>query len=169
MARPTPSGRPAEDEPLDQADLALLERIRQLSEIADPMPVDLPERIRFALSLPGLEAEVARLCAEEDQRLLAARAADQSRTITFGSDSLTIMIRIDSNSDGTARVDGWLDPPQRRTIDLRTPGDALLAVADEQGRFAFSQVPRGSVQLTVRAEPEAAGTVRAVIVPALTL
>ena len=169
MTRPTASGRPAEDEPLDETDLALLERIRRLFETADPMPADLPERIRFSLTLTGLEYEVARLSAEEDQRMLAARGAEQSRTITFDSDSLTIMIRIDSNSDGTARMDGWLDPPQRRTIDLRTPGDTLLAVANEEGRFAFSRVPRGSAQLTVRAEQEAAGTVRAVITPPLTL
>ena len=169
MTHPTASGRPAEDEPLDDTDLALLGRIRQLFETADPMPADLPERIRFSLTLSGLEYEVARLSAEEDQRMLAARGAEQSRTITFDSDSLTIMIRIDSNSDGTARMDGWLDPPRRRTVDLRTPGDTLLAVADEQGRFAFSRVPRGSAQLTVRAEQEAAGTARAVITPTLTL
>lgn len=169
MTRPTASGRPAEDEPLDEADLALLERIRRLFENADPMPADLAERIRFSLTLTALEYEVARLSAEEDQRTLAARGAEQSRTIMFDSESLTIMIRIDSNSDGTARMDGWLDPPQRRTIDLRTPGDTLLAVANEQGRFAFSRVPCGSAQLAVRAEQEAAGTVRAVITPPLTL
>jgi hypothetical protein len=169
MTHPTASGRPAEDEPLDETELALLERIQRLFETADPMPADLPERIRFSLTLHGLEYEVARLCAEEDQRMLTARGAEQSRTITFDSDSLTIMIRIDSNSDGTARMDGWLDPPQRCTIDLTTPGDTLLAVANEQGRFAFSRVPRGSAQLTVRAAQEAAGTVRAVITPTLTL
>ncbi len=169
MTHPTASGRPAGDEPLDETDLALLGRIRRLFEAADPVPADLPERIRFSLALPGLEYEVARLSAEEDQRMLAARGAEESRTITFDSDSLTIMIRIESNSDGTARMDGWLDPPQRRTVDLRTPGETLLAVANEQGRFAFSRVPRGSAQLTVRAEQEAAGPVQAVITPPLTL
>ncbi len=54
--------------------------------------------------------------------MLAARGAEQSRTITFDSDSLTIMIRIDSNNDGTARVDGWLAPPQRRGDRDEDPG-----------------------------------------------
>ena len=58
--------------------------------------------------------------AEEDPRLVAARGAEQSRTITFDSDSLTIMIRIDSNKDGTVRIDGWLAPPQRREIEMQT-------------------------------------------------
>ena len=78
------------------------------------MPPDLPERIRFSLALRDLEFEVARLSAEEDQLMLAARGTEQSRTITFDSDSLTIMIRVDSNQDGTARVDGWLAPPHAR-------------------------------------------------------
>ena len=37
----------------------------------DPMPPDLPERIRFSLALRDLEIEVARIAAEEDQRLVA--------------------------------------------------------------------------------------------------
>ena len=107
------------------------------------MPADLPERIRFSLALRDLEIEVARL-AEEDQLTVAARGAEQSRTITFDSDSLTIMIRIDANQDGTVRVDGWLAPPQRREIEMKTAADTLSATSDEQGRFAFARVPRGN-------------------------
>ena len=114
------------------------------------MPADLPERIRFSLALRDLEAEVARLAAEEDPRLLAVRGAEQSRTITFDSDSLTIMIRIDPNRNGTVRVDGWLAPPQCREIEMRTATGTLRVASDEQGRFAFDSVPRGTAQLVVR-------------------
>lgn len=169
MTHPAAPGRPTGDDPLDETDLSILRGIRRLFQAADPMPADLPERIQFSLALPGLEYEVARLSAQEDQRMLAARGAEQSRTITFDSDSLTIMIRIDANSDGTARVDGWLAPPQRRTIDLKTTGDTLLAVADDHGRFVFNRVPHGSAQLIVRAAQEAAGDGQAVITPALML
>jgi hypothetical protein len=79
-----------------------------------PMPADLPERIRFSLAMRDLEGEVARLAAAEQQHLVGARGAERSRTATFDSDSLTIMIRIDSNRDGTVRIDGWLAPAQRR-------------------------------------------------------
>ena len=51
----------------------------------------------------GLEIEVARLTAEDDRSVLAARGAEQSRTITFDSDSLTVMIRIDVNRDAHRR------------------------------------------------------------------
>ena len=112
------------------------------------MPADLPERIRFSLALRDLEIEMARL-AEEDQLTVAARGTEQSRTITFDSDSLTIMIRIEANQDGTARVDGWLAPPQSRDIEMKTATGSLTVASDEQGRFAFARVPHGTAQLIV--------------------
>ena len=102
---PNADGPIGPDEPLDDIDLALLDDIRDLFQAVDPMPADLPERIRFSLALRDLEIEVARLAAEEDLPVLAARSAERSRTVTFDSDSLTIMIRIDANTDGTARVE----------------------------------------------------------------
>ena len=148
MTPPDPGRLPSADDPLDEADFGLLRGIRELFEAADPMPADLPERIRFSLALRDLEIEVARL-AEEDQLTVAARGTEQSRTITFDSDSLTIMIRIEANQDGTARVDGWLAPPQCREIEMKTATGSLTVASDEQGRFAFARVPRGTAQLIV--------------------
>jgi hypothetical protein len=164
---PGPGGRPAADGPLDDGDLEVLGRLRDLYQQADPMPPGLPERIRFALALRDLEVEVARLAAEEDSAAVAARGPEQSRTITFDSDSLTIMIRVSPDRDGTARVDGWLAPPQRREIEMKTVPGSLSAVSDEKGRFAFARVPHGTCQLVVRpAEP---GPGRSVVTPALIL
>jgi hypothetical protein len=162
---PLDADGPPADGPLDEVDLAILDRIRDAFSAADPMPAGLPDRIRFQIALRDLEIEMAQLTAEEDQPVLAARGEEQSRTITFDSDSLTIMIRVDSNADGTARVDGWLAPPQDRTVELKTTAGSLLAQADGQGRFAFSQVPRGTAQLVV----QPAQTGRSVVTPALIL
>lgn len=162
-------GRPSADQPLDDTDLALLDGIRDMFRLADPMPADLPERIRFRLALRDLEIEVARL-ADEQESLAGIRGAEQSRTITFDSDSLTIMIRIDANRDGTVRVDGWLAPPQGREIDMKTTAESLSISSDAQGRFAFARVPRGMAQLVVRPVeqgPDGAG--RSVVTPALIL
>jgi hypothetical protein len=161
-----PGRLPSADEPLDDADFGLLDEIRELFEAVDPMPSDLPERIRFSLALRDLEVEVARL-AQEDQPAVAARGTEQSRTITFDSDSLTIMIRIDANRDGTVRVDGWLAPPQRREIEMKTTADPLTAASDEQGRFVFARVPRGTAQLIVHPAESMSRDARSVITPAL--
>jgi hypothetical protein len=162
-------GWPSPDGPLDDVDIGLLDGIRELYQAIDPMPADLPERIRFSLALRDLEIEVARL-AEEDSPAVAVRGTEQSRTITFDSDSLTIMIRIEGNRDGTARIDGWLAPPQRRELEMKTGADSLTIASDEQGRFAFPRVPRGTAQLVVRpGEPGPDGPGRAVVTPALIL
>jgi hypothetical protein len=165
-----PGRRPSADEPLDDVDFGLLDDIRDLYDVTDPMPADLPERLRFFLALRDLEVEVARLAAAEDQPGLAVRGAEQSRTITFDSDSLTIMIRVDPNPDGTVRVDGWLAPPQRREIELKTSAAPLTVSCDEQGRFAFVRVPRGTAQVIVRPPaPGPGGAGRSVVTPALIL
>jgi hypothetical protein len=170
MTPSDPGGLNRADESLDEVDLELLDGIRDIFQAADPMPADLPERIRFLLALRGLEIEVSRLAAEEHQPFLAARGDELSRTITFDSDSLTIMIRIDPNLDGTARVDGWLAPPQRREIEMKTSADSLTVTSDEQGRFAFARVSRGMAQLVVRPEDsEQSGAGRSVVTPALVL
>jgi len=160
----------ASQEPMDDFDLEILDGIRDLFEHADPMPPDLPERIRFSLAMRGLEAEVARLTAADQDDLVAARGAEHSRTITFDSESLTIMIRIDSNDDGTVRIDGWLAPPQRREIEMQTATDPCRVSSDDQGRFAFISVPRGTARLVVNeAERGNGGSVRPVVTPPLIL
>ena len=141
----------------DDADL--LVAIRDMFEAIDPVPSGLPDRIRLALAFRDLEAEMACFSCANDELAFAARGAEESRIVTFDSDSLTIMIRIDANRDGTARVDGWLAPPQPREIEMKTTADPLSAASDDQGRFAFPSVPRGTARLVVRS----------VITPALIL
>jgi hypothetical protein len=158
-----------DDGQLDDFDLGLLDDIRELYQAVDPMPADLPEQIRFFLSLRDLEIEMARFV-DEEMSAAGVRGAEQSRTITFDSESLTVMIRIDANKDGTVRVDGWLAPPQRRQIEMKTVVDPLRVSSDEQGRFAFDRVPRGTAQLIVRpAEQGPGGAGPAVVTPALIL
>jgi hypothetical protein len=138
MSSRPPTDHGAED-PQDEGDLpggpgdeGLLTMVRSLFEAVDPVPAGLVERIRFSVALAGLEGEVARLAEQEAEvsqlyeheggLALARGAPEESRTITFDSTNLTIMIRIDSNADGTARVDGWLAPPRRCQVRARGHG-----------------------------------------------
>lgn len=168
--KPQDKAGSAADGQLDRFDEEILNQIMDAYAAADPMPTDLPERIRFSLELRDLEIEVARLAARESRPALASRGEEQSRTVTFDSESLTIMIRIDSNGDGTVRVDGWLAPPQRREIEMKTESSPLMACTDDQGRFAFAIVPRGTAQMIVRpAKAGPSGATRSVVTPALVL
>jgi hypothetical protein len=169
MTYPEADGPVSADGTADEADFAVLHRVRQLFEESDPMPADLPGRIRFALALHEIETEMARVAADEDAPVLAVRGEEHSRTITFESDSLAIMIRVGANPDGTARLDGYLDPPDAWRVEISTAAGPLAVLADPEGRFAFGSVPRGRAQLTVRpGRPGSAGD-RAVVTPELIL
>jgi hypothetical protein len=166
--------------------------VSSLFEAVDPVPAGLVERIRFSVALAGIEGEVARLTAGDtelsqlyehpDGVALARGAPEESRTITFDSSDLTIMIRIDSNADGTTRVDGWLAPPRCCQVEIALIGGSLSVAADADGRFAFPSVPRGTVRIIVRpperdSRPDGRGAtdatdateVKSVITPALVL
>lgn len=158
-------------------DGSLLLAVRDFFETVDPMPFDLPERIRFALALHDLEAEVARMARTVNETARVARGAEESRIVTFDSDRLTIMIRIESNPDGTARVDGWLAPPQAHRVEMSMTDNSITAIADELGRFVFHSVPRGTGRLIVRPSvsvddergDDPPYAVKCVITPALSL
>jgi hypothetical protein len=139
----------AHEQPLDDFDFEILDGIRALCERVDPMPAELPERVRFSLAMRGLESEVARLVIEEDPRLVGARGTEESRTVTFDSASLSIVIRIEENKNGSVRIDGWLAPPQPRDIEMQTSAETLSVCSDDQGRFAFAEVPQGTARLVV--------------------
>jgi hypothetical protein len=152
--------------------------IKSMFEAADPVPAGLVDRIRLSVALAGLngdlESELARLTVQE--AALARGAPEESRTITFDSSSLTIMIRIDANADGTVRVDGWLAPPRRCRVEMTMANGPVTTDADADGRFAFLSVPRGTARLVVRPTEQSAGEsqpgpfgIKTVVTPALML
>ena len=157
-----------EDEPLDSVDLAILDAIRALFAAADPVPSDLVARTTFAIDLVGLEDEIARL-EPAGRRAVGARGAEQSRTITFDSESLTIVVQA-SPSGAVLRVDGWLAPPAARRLRLRAGEVDFATESDELGRFVVLDVPRGPVQIVVEGEAgDGADRVRQVVTPAVVL
>jgi hypothetical protein len=146
--------------PIDDHDLLVLSELRDLFDAVDPVPPTLTARIRFALELEDLDAEVSRL--HESWGLVGAgtRGDGESRTVTYDSERLTIMVTLTPAGDGTFRVDGWLAPPAAHRVELRTgrtdgdgPGRLRVAtVADDQGRFVLDGVPPGLAQLVVRGD-----------------
>jgi hypothetical protein len=134
-------------EPIDDPDIAILRSIADMYTAIDPVPDGLVERIQFALALEEIDAEVARM---REELSVAARGEGQNRTVTFNSDSVTIMLTISSVHRTSVRLDGWLAPPGRHHVELRTPTGRLSTDADEQGCFVLRHVPHGLAQLVVR-------------------
>jgi hypothetical protein len=153
------------DGPIDGHDLEVLASMADVFARIEPVPAGLVDRIRFAVALEHLDAEVARIRAEHAPDLALARGDEATRTITFESPSLTIMITISAASGDMIRLDGWLAPPAAHPIELRTATGEIRSRADDEGCFAFRRVPRGLAQLVVRTDGDPSG--RAVVTPSI--
>lgn len=143
------------DAPLDDTDLAVLAGLARAAALADPAPEGLVERSLFAVTLAGLESEVAEVMALHRVETLAGAVRGEAppaeaRTITFTHDTLTVMIALSPSDDGRVRVDGWLAPAGGLPVVLRQPAGEQTTVADEDGRFSFSAVDRGPASILVR-------------------
>ena len=136
-----------QDNALPEDDVALLAAVGTMLDTADPMPPGIVDRVRFAIELDDVDAELSRLV--EMSSLVAARSDEFTRLVTFQGDSLTIMITLEQGADGTTRIDGWLTPATCRRIEVRCPAGPLSTESDDTGRFSVDDVPTGTVRLVV--------------------
>jgi len=149
MSEPPVTG-PA-DEPLDAWDDRILAELDAVHEIVDPMPADLDERARFALRAGDLDFEISRLY---DLSVAGAGARDEetTRTVTFESHTLTIMVTVSDIGGGRRRLEGWVAPPDEVAVELRVGAatrEESFRVDTENGRFVFADVPSGLAQFHV--------------------
>ena len=161
---------------LEAIDEAILNQIRTTYGRVDPPPADLDVRVQFAIALENVDIEVARL--SEDVIVgSGARGSERTRTITFDSESVTIMISIIERPGSGIRIDGWLAPSGRHRVELRIDGSAPTArgtshvkTADDTGRFVFDGVDRGLAQLIVHPQTDTgSASATSVVTPPLML
>ena len=143
-----PDGTEAED----QLERDILDGLREIFERLDPMPPDLDELVLFALASRDLDAELARIVADELVRP-GTRASGRVRSIRFELQGLELLVTVVEGATGRRRVDGWLAPPQPATVEARTPQAPQArphASADQSGRFALPDLGSGPTQFVVR-------------------
>jgi hypothetical protein len=167
--------------PLDEIDAAILAQLRAVHAQLDPPPQALTEQVSFALELEDLDVEVARL---QDDALIGsgARGGSRTRTLTFETAEISLLVSITELGEGQVRLDGWLAPAGDRRVELRHaatgPGGGAAraagqramvrhVTADEAGRFLFGGLHHGLVQLRIQPPSGRAG--RSVITPSIRL
>jgi len=143
------------DEPLDALDLSILEELAQAADALDPVPDGFTTEVQFRLSVAALQAEVATLMTPADDLVLRGdlSGAEPARTetLTFAAGELSVMIGVEPRTSGTVRVDGWVTAPDTvvRLRPVDPSADEHVTQADGDGRFAFDEVPTGTVQLVL--------------------
>jgi hypothetical protein len=137
-------------ESLDADDFALLNSLRAYYDEHDPVPDGLVGRIQFELTLDALEAEVATLTQLDLAGAGTRSAAMESvRTITFTSESMTTMVTITPDGEGSVRIDGWAAPGAGIRVEILLADGTRETFADDDGRFVFEQVPTGLVKFVL--------------------
>ena len=142
-------------EPLDGEDVAILLALADFYSRNDGVPDGLVDRLAFTVALAEMEAELAELHVVE-RDLVGARGedAEQARTITFASASLSAMVTVSTDDVDTVRIDGWVAPAEAMDVDLRLAAGQRRISSDPDGRFVFTDVPHGLVTLVFRGEPD---------------
>jgi hypothetical protein len=129
--------------PID--DDELLDRLRGLAAVHDPLPASLFASSRAAFALRTLDDELADLLFDSllDDALVGIRGGT-ARQLTFGVEDLTIDVDLDT--DGLV---GHVSPTGPATVELQTPDAIHDADIDELGRFFLDQPPAGPFRLRV--------------------
>lgn len=145
----------------------MLDQVRHLHEVLDPPPVDLVDRIKFAMSVAALEAEVAEIVSSATLQTVRSTEYDRADTVTFASDGLSVMVSIEHGAS-TTLVDlvGWVTEPEVE-VELRERGRTRTTEVDADGRFTFAAVERGLVNFVVRRHSDSAAP--PIITPAIEL
>ena len=85
------------EEPMDAADVQVLQEVAALFDQVDPVPDDLVDRVRFSLALDEMFSEVARITRMSVDALAVRNeptAEVRTETLTFSADELTVMVSI---------------------------------------------------------------------------
>ena len=136
-------------EPLDAVDLYLLDALRHIHEDLDPVPTDLVDRVKFAMTVAALEAEVAEIVSSATLETVRGTDYDRADTVTFASDGLSVMVSIEHGATTKTDIVGWVSEAGVE-VELRERGRTRTAVVDEEGRFTFTGVERGLVNFVLR-------------------
>lgn len=134
------------DDIIDIGDEQLLDEIAAMWDAVDPVPPDLGDDVRVALTVQALEAEIAELVSTPTLALRADDPLDDPDanvvdTITFSSGAVSLAISIDGADDETVTIDGWITAGGA-SVELHIGGTVRHVQADEFGRFVMTDVPR---------------------------
>jgi len=153
-------------EPLDDADAHVLDDLRHLYQELDPLPGDLADRVKFAMTVAALEAEVAEMVSSATLETVRGTDYDRADTVTFASDGLSVMVTIEHGTANRSDVIGWVSEADVE-VELRERGRTRMTTVDDEGRFTFTGVERGLVNFVLRRRAEPASP--PIITPAIEL
>lgn len=115
-------------------DGALMEHLRALAAVADPVPDEVVLAGRSAIAHRDMELRLAELV-EESALAGAGTRGDEEPWFSFEVDDVVVELAIRTR-DGQRRVVGQVDGATAASVTVRQGSEASPADLDELGRFA---------------------------------
>ncbi|HWC22579.1 MAG TPA: carboxypeptidase regulatory-like domain-containing protein [Flexivirga sp.] len=137
--------------PIDGTDEQILHALGEIVSASDPVPAALTDRVKFALTVEALGAQVAELL--EQQPAGVRSAYDTITTVTFSGDEVTVLLTLDSEHRPRRRITGWLSTPEAG-VQVHGPDGEVAAEVDEDGRFEVDFSRSGLVHLVIQPTTE---------------
>lgn len=133
--------------PIDSTDEQILQTLAGIVSANDPVPAGLSDRVKFALTVEALGAEVAELL--ESTPVGVRSTYEPITTVTFSGDEVTVLLTLDSERRPRRRVTGWLSTPEV-SVRVHGPDGEVEAALDEDGRFEVEFSRAGLVHLVIQ-------------------
>ncbi|GAB3497922.1 hypothetical protein [Flexivirga sp.] len=146
--------------PIDAADERVLRALGSILSASDPAPAGLADRVKFALTVEALGAQVAELL--EPAPVGVRSSYDTITTVTFSGDEVTVLLTLEPQRRPRRRITGWLSTADA-TARVHGPDGPVDAAIDEDGRFEIEFTRAGLVHLVIQLPGDPPG--RPVVTP----
>lgn len=127
----------------------LLDELAELYETLDPVPDDLADDVRIAITVQALRAEIAQIVAAPPVPTRAEPDTVSTDSVTFTSGALSLMVQVADVQGNEVTIDGWVTAGGA-TIEVHIGDTVIEETADEFGRFVVTGAPRGRTWFVVR-------------------
>lgn len=132
----------------------LLVQLRDVAELADPIPEAVLTAARAAFTWRTIDAELAELTADSLLAAAGVRASQAARLLTFNAPGVEIEVEV-AVTGGARRLTGQLVPVASAELTVRWGDGATSTTSDDLGRFTAHDVPAGLVRIEIRRPSQA--------------
>jgi hypothetical protein len=137
--------------PTDQGEEKILSLLQLGLQQSDPVPLDVTDFAKAALSWRTVDAELALLSYDSSDETTSApvRSTASARIVGFETGEWMIDLEHDA---ATGELRGQIQPARPLEVELHVVGAVFVTETDELGRFSFEGVEAGPVAIVIRVE-----------------
>jgi hypothetical protein len=129
----------------------LVSLLRTGLDVSDPVPADVTDFAKAALSWRNIDAELAELSYDSSEEPAAVRGVATARILAFESAEWMVDLEYDAFS---GHLMGQIEPARHMTVELHVIDKVLSTESDDEGRFGFDGIDNGPVAFVIRIEGE---------------